>query len=91
VVAHEHEVFVGVKLLVGASGDVAHGNEDAAVDLGSGELPGFANVYEAGLALFEQGGGFGGGKFEIEHGDSLTGCGVWGVGFVYWGVKKDRE
>jgi len=68
---HEDEMFFGVKFLVGAGGDVSHGDEDAAFDVGGGELPRFADVDEAGFTVFEQSGGFGGGEFEIEHETSV--------------------
>jgi len=73
VVAHQDEMLFRVQFLVGAGGNVTHGHEDAAFDVGGCELPRFADVDEAGFAFFEQGGGFGGGEFEIEHGTSVMG------------------
>ncbi|MCU1299282.1 MAG: hypothetical protein JWO91_3560 [Acidobacteriaceae bacterium] len=44
--ADDHDVFIGIKLLVSAAGDVAHGNVFASRDTRDLELPRFANVQE---------------------------------------------
>ena len=48
VVAEDDDVGVGVELLVGAGGDVAHGHEDGVGEVGGLELPGLADVEEDG-------------------------------------------
>jgi hypothetical protein len=46
VMTDDDDVGVGVELLVGAGGNVAHGNVLCAVDFGSVEFPGLAHVEE---------------------------------------------
>lgn len=58
VMAHDDEMFFRVEFLVNAGGDFSHGDEEAALDVGGGELPGFADIEEAGFALLQEGGGF---------------------------------
>lgn len=44
VMADNDDMFVGIKFLVGAAGDVSHGDQHRSSDFGHFELPGFANV-----------------------------------------------
>jgi hypothetical protein len=76
VVAENEDGGVFVELLVGAGGDVVHGEEGAAFDVGGGVLPRLADIEEEGRVF----GGEGGlelvdGDFEI-HSLKNTGVGA---------------
>lgn len=71
--AQDGDVLFRIKLLVGASGDVAHGHEGAGINVGGGVFPRFADVDEAGFVLAEQGDCVGRGDFVFEHGFSVAG------------------
>jgi hypothetical protein len=63
VMAEHEDGRVFVELLVGAGGDVVHGEESAAFDVGGGVLPGLTDVEEEGRV-------FGGEcSFELVDGD----------------------
>ncbi len=67
VVAEDEEAVVGVEFLVGAGGNLAHGDEGAALDVDGFPFPEFADVDDFGFAFVEQGFGVGGGDFVIVH------------------------
>lgn len=54
VVAEDDDGLVGVELLVGTGGDVAHGHKEGSADGRGFDLPGLADVEEEGrIGLFE--------------------------------------
>ncbi len=76
VMAEDGDVFLGIKFLVGARGDIAHGHEGAGFDVGGGVFPGLADIDEAGLVFAEKGGCVGGRDFVFEH---EIQCRTWGI------------
>ncbi len=66
VVAEDEDVSVFVHLMVGAAGDLAHGDEHAAFDAGGPVLPMFADIEQQGWVLgVEEGFGLVCGDFEL--------------------------
>jgi len=73
VVAEDDDWLVGVELLVGTGGDVAHGHEEGAGDGGGFDLPGLADVEKEGrIGLFELLGEGIDGDLWREHGKRIT-------------------
>jgi hypothetical protein len=72
VVAKDQDVGLLIELLMGAAGDLVHGEEGAAFDVGRGVLPGLADVEEERWSgRREEGLELGYGDFEI-HGKSFV-------------------
>jgi hypothetical protein len=66
VVAHDYDVLVGVQFLMGASGDVAHGNMLGALQVRGFEFPRFTHVEQGeDVALLLQGFRLAGRDFEV--------------------------
>jgi hypothetical protein len=66
VVAEDEDGGFFVELLVGAAGDLVHGDEDAALDVRGLILPWLADVEEEGRVIGgEKGLGLGDGEFEV--------------------------
>jgi hypothetical protein len=77
VVAEDDDGLVGVELLVGAGGDVAHGHEGGAGDGGGLSLPGLADVEQKRrIGVFEALGEGVDGDFRGEHENRITNQGT---------------
>jgi len=71
--AEDREVFFGIKLLVGAGRDVAHGHWGAWFDMCGRVFPRLADINEPGLVFAEECLSFGWRDFVFEHENSLVG------------------
>ncbi len=77
VVAEDDDGLVGVELLVGAGGDVAHGHEGGAGDGGGLSLPGLADVEQKRrIGVFEALSECVDGDFRGEHENRITNQGT---------------